>query len=487
MQKTSLVKNIIYKILLNLFNIVIPLLIGTYVYRTLGAHSIGKVQITETIYNYFFIFAVFGVYQYGLREMSRIKHDPVKVNQFFSSMFIINIATSLISFLSYLLFSYVGYRGTAYFPILMMYSINLVCNIFYVEWVNEAIEKYDFITVKTIIIKIIYVVLLFRLVKTTNDYKEYALLLILTTVLNYVVSFIYVKRKIKLDFSNITIKQHIKPLLIVVVFSNANVLYNQLDRFMLQYISDAAVSYYVMAQQMMGIINTLILSIIQVTIPRLSYLSGSKDEDSYLILLNNISKIYSAFLFPASIGLLVISNASVLIYGGAKFASSGPVLAVFSIYMISVGIESIQSNQIIYVKRKENVLVKLVFICGLLNLLLKVGLLQMKWLSPTTAIVTTTIANFLLLALENIFIRKSLKMNYSLFNFSKIKYLYFSLLFIPISFVIKMFFTRPTIYFFVTIMSCVVVYGAILLFTKDEVLTLIIIRLRRYFSKYSKT
>lgn len=486
-QKPSLVKNIIYKILLNVFNLIIPILVGPYVYRTLGAHSIGKVQLSETIFNYFFIFAVFGVYQYGLREMSRIKGDPVKVNQFFTSMLTISIGTSIISFLVYLLFSFLGYRDDAIFPILMLYSINLIGNILYIEWVNEAKEKYDFITIKTVLIKIVYIILLFTLVKTSNDYFEYASLLILTTVLNNIVSFIYIKREIKLDFSNISIKKHIRPLLLVVFFSNANILYNQLDRFMLgEFVNEASVSFYVMAQQIMGIINTLMLSIIQVTIPRLSYLSGNDDEDSYLILLNNISKVYFAFLFPASIGLLIVSDTGILLYGGKEFIGAQTTLAVFAIYMISIGIESILSNQVIYVKQKENILVRLVFVCGLINLILNTVMIRLDLFTPTTAIITTAIANFLLVALEYIYIRKYLKINFSLFNFSKIKYFYYSLLFIPISFLLRLFISHYIILFIVTIAVCIVVYGAILFITKDEVSSMFLNKIKAQISKFTK-
>ncbi|MFJ5713601.1 oligosaccharide flippase family protein [Neobacillus sp. NPDC093127] len=484
MQKSSLIKNVIYKVLLNVFNIVIPILVGPYVYRTLGPNSIGMVQRSETIFNYFFIFAVFGVYQYGLREMSRIKDDQTKVNQFFTSMLTISMSTSVLSLVAFLLFSFWGYGNQALFPILMIYAVNLIGNIFYVEWVNEASEKYNFITIKTILIKLVYLSLLFTLVKSSHDYKHYAVLLILTTFLNNIVSFIYIKRKIKLDFSNITIKKHIKPLLLVVAFSNANILFVQLDRFMLgEFINNKSVSFYVMAQQIMGIINTLMLSIIQVTIPRLSYLSGSADEGSYLKLLNNISKVYFAFLFPASIGLLVTSDAGILLYGGHKYASAQSTLAIFAIYMISLGIESILSNQVIYVKRKENILVRLVFISGILNLLFNTALIQLKWFSPTTAILTTAISNYVLVIMEYIFIRKYLKVDYSIFTFSKTKYFFYSLLFIPISLLLRLFISHYIPLFIVTVIVCLFVYAAILFFTKDEILTLFINKIKGRFGK----
>ncbi len=146
---------------------------------------------------------------------------------------------------------------------------------FYVEWFNEAYENYDFITKKTVIVRLIYVVLLFSFIHGVDDYKTYAGLLVLSTFLNHSISFVYVKRQVKFDFSDLTIIPHLKPLLLVLIFSNANILYTQLDRLVLGvYVGKEEVAYYVMAFQIMMIINTLMLSVVQVTVPRLSYLSG---------------------------------------------------------------------------------------------------------------------------------------------------------------------------------------------------------------------
>lgn len=66
-----------------------------------------------------------------------------------------------------------------------------------------------------------------------------------------------------------------KTVTISIDFSNANILYTQLDRLVLGvYVGKEEVAYYVMAFQIMMIINTLMLSVVQVTVPRLSYLSG---------------------------------------------------------------------------------------------------------------------------------------------------------------------------------------------------------------------
>ncbi|WP_312473468.1 oligosaccharide flippase family protein [Neobacillus sp.] len=483
MQK-SLVKNAIYKITLNFFNLIVPVIIGAYVYQTLGHTAIGRVKTGETIFNYFFIFAAFGIYQYGLREVSRIKTDKQKVNQLFTSLFTLSLLTNFVTLFAYLAVSYFGYGTKALFPVLMVYSTNFLLNIFFVEWVNEAYEDYGFITIKTVIVKIIYVILLLTFVKSADNYLIFIGLLALSTGLNNIISFIYVKRRVKLDFSNIQFAPHLKPLLLVVIFSNGNVLYTQLDRFMLgEFVSEKSVAYYTMAQQIATMINALMLSIIQVTIPRLSYLIGGENDEQYLDLLKKIAKVYSALLFPAAIGLYVIADIAVILYGKAEYIPAGPVLSIFALYMITIGFESILSNQVIYIKKKENILVRMIFICGIANLALNSLCLYFGVLDAKTAILTTAAANVLLIACEYIYIRKYLKIPFQLFSWTNLKYLVFSLPFIPVSWAIRSVFSGTLLLFILIVVACGLIYLLLLLATKDEIVTLFTSKVKGKFLK----
>lgn len=483
MQK-SLGSNIFYKILLNTFNIILPILVGPYAYRMLGANSMGTVNFAETVFNYFFIFAVFGVYQYGLREISLVKNDKKKVSQLFTSLYVINFTTSILALIAFILCSYIGYGDKDLFPVLLIFGFNFISNMFYVEWFNEAHENYDFITKKTVAVRLIYVVLLFTFIHGADDYKQFAGLLVLSTFLNHFISFIYVKRRVPFDFSNLTIIPHLKPLFLVVIFSNATLLYTQLDRLFLgEYAGKAAVAFYVMAFQIMTIINTLMLSVIQVTIPRLSYLSGNATEKEYETLLNKISKVYFITLFPAAIGLMIIAHGAVIIYGGDEFANAGSTLMVFALYMISVGIESILANQVIYVKKKENILIRFLFICGFINLVFNITLIFFNVLTPTTAIITTTIANCLLITFEYIYVKKKLKVNYTLFDMQKLKYLFYSLTFLPLALVVRIVIPGQILQVIVTILTCGFVYALILWITKDAILLMLLEKMKAKFKR----
>lgn len=479
MQK-SLFKNALYKITLNFFNLLLPIIIGPYVFRALGKEAMGTVKYAETIFNYFFIFASFGIYQYGLREISRIKHDQKKVANLFTSLFTISIITNITFLMVFLSVSYFGFGDEIIFPLLLIFAINFILNIFYVEWMNEAFESYDFITIKTIAVKVVYVILLVSFIKGPDDYQWFAILLVISTLLNNIISFIYVKRKVKFDFKELTLLPHVKPLLLVVIFLNGNVLYTQLDLFMLgRFVSKESVSFYIMSQQMVMIISALMLSVVQVTIPRLSHLLGSQNEDEYLSLINRVAKVYFMLLFPAAIGMWIISDLAVIVYGGVEYAEAGSVLAIFAIYVITIGIDQILANQVIYAKRKEHVLVRFIIVGGLINLTLNSICIYMGIFSAEIAVMTTAISSVTLIIMEYIYIRKYLKVEFHLFSRSNMKYLAMALTFFPVSYVVKMFVAGTFTQFFVLIAVNGLVYLLLLILTKDEILHLLIGKIKQ--------
>ncbi len=113
-----------------------------------------------------------------------------------------------------------------------------------------------------------------------------------------------------------------------------------------------------------NIINTLLLTVIYATIPRMSNYIANENHDEYKGLLDKISKMYFIVLFPVAIGMLVLAKEVILIYGGSKYLDAIPMLKVFAIYIITLGFETILSNQVMYIRGKEKEQVKITFIGG---------------------------------------------------------------------------------------------------------------------------
>ena len=138
----SISKNIFFKLLLNVFNLIIPILIGPYALRVLGPDNMGVINFSQTIYGYFYIFAGFGVYQYGLREISRVRDNKEKLSSVFTNLFIFTLITNIITIVIYILFIRNSYYGSQTYVACIIMTFNLVANVFYIEWLNEALENF---------------------------------------------------------------------------------------------------------------------------------------------------------------------------------------------------------------------------------------------------------------------------------------------------------------------------------------------------------
>lgn len=465
----SMSKNAIFKAMLNLFNIILPIMVIPLVTRSVGPDLYGYMGYGDSLTAYFLIFASFGIYQYGLREISKVRDDKKKLRQTFTSLCLFTFMTNIIASAVYMIFVAVSYRDKPYMYTCIIMGFNLVFNMFYVEWVNEALENYDFIAIKTMIVRIIYSALILIFVRSDKDYLFYLYLVVGFNFINNIISFVYVKKRIKFDFSDLQFAKHIRPMLYVVILSNTGVLYTQLDKIMIKSNSGTTdVGYYYTAQRIMTIINTLMLTVIQVTMPRLSNYLGNESKKEYLSLLKRVIKIYFLFLFPASIGLLCLSKEAIYMFGGAKFLPAVPVMMVFAIYMLSIGVEGVIANQMIYLHGREKDDAMLVLIGGVINLGLNVLLVVTGTFNMVTAISTTLIANLIVIFLEYRLVRKVIKLDIELFAYENTKYLLYSLIFIPITFVIKKFVGNIFICCILEVMACGLAYLAILIITKDE-------------------
>lgn len=263
-KKNTLFKNTIYKSMLSIVNIVVPIMIGPYIMRLLDVDLYGIYNRVFADFQMFLAFAGFGVYTLGVREISKIRDDKKKVSKLFTNLFTISMISNLLVLILYVIYSLIISTGMARTLYLVM-TIQIFANIFYVEFVNEALENYKFITIKSIIVKIIYFLSILLAVRNPNDIVIYAVIVSLTSFLNNIISFIYAKSKIKFDFKNLEFKKYLKPLVAVLIITNVDLLYGQLDRVMLgKYANDVSVTIYYTAYYLVSTLASIPYAIINI-------------------------------------------------------------------------------------------------------------------------------------------------------------------------------------------------------------------------------
>lgn len=473
-KKNTLFKNTIYKSMLSMVNIVVPLIIGPYIMRLLDVDLYGMYNRVFADFQMFLAFAGFGVYTLGVREISKIRDDKEKVSKLFTNLFFISLLSNILVLLVYIAYSLIISNGIARTLYLVM-TIQIFANIIYVEFVNEALENYRFITIKSIIVKLIYFLSILLAVKNPNDIVIYAVIVSLTNFLNNIISFIYAKRRIKFDFSKIKIKKYIKPLLAVLVITNVDLLYSQLDRVMLgKYVNDVSVTIYYTAFYLVSTLASIPYAIINVSIPRLSYLLKNKGKEIYEEKLNNSISSLLFIIVPMCLGLFVLSKEAITLYAGEKYLSAIVPLMIASITRIFISLESVMNNLVMYPNNREDRILKVSLICGTSNLIINYLLVFFNIFNPITALASTGLVELIIFIIHYIYARKKMNINISVFNKKNMTYIILSLLFIPISFIIRSFKLSFFVNMILIIVVCMLLYFTILFIKKDNNLMFIL-------------
>ena len=229
-----------------------------------------------------------------------------------------------------------------------------------------------------------------------------------------------------------------KALTTMLLLANANMLYTLLDRmFITKSPDENYISYYTIASGIVMLIAGVLSGALNVSLPRLGYYLGRKDQDSYEYLIRQGSSLFFFLMIPTSIGIMILGTYATVIYSSDKYLEAGIVTSIFAIRTIIWAIEMILGKQIIFINDFENKLTSFYFIGGGLNVVLNSTLYFCNIFKPEYYIGTTILAEGLVVLLEIQFIRKHKLINLSAVFSSLYKYLIVSLGFIPIYFITK--------------------------------------------------
>lgn len=464
---------------IRVLNIIFPILTGTYVARVLDRTDYGFFNSVDTILSFFLPFATYGVYNYGLRAISNIKDDKKELNKVFSSLFYLCVVCTIVTTGIYIL------TYPLFFPsnpiikkIYLVMGIQLIAQIFSIEWVNEALENYSFLFYKTAFIRILMLVSIFLFVKNDHDIVIYTLIMSLSTLINYLISYFWIKKDIqfvKVFFKDF--KPFFLPLTAMLIFANANMLFTFLDRlFLVKTGVDVNVSYYTMAQRIVTVIAGVVTGAIGVSVPRLSYYLGKGDRESYEKLVNRGSRIFNFFIIPLSFGLMILGPYAILLYGSEKYIGGGILTSLFAFRTIILALDTILGSQILFTNGYEKRITVYTVFAGGLNLLLNSLLFFNHIISPEWYLVTTMMSESFLLILYIIFIikRKLISLRH-IFKYTA-RYSLFSLTFVPIFFLVNFIYpVRMTINLpflinmLIIMILCIISYAGLLIWTKDSI------------------
>ena len=353
----SIKKNFIYNSILTSANIVFPLITAPYLSYTLGAENIGKVNFATSIVNWFILISSFGIPRYGIREIARNRDNKKELTNTFWNLILIQASLSIIAIIVYLLAIFNVPRFESELNIHLMMVMMLILNVFSIDWFYQGIEEYSYITIRNIAFKIISIILMFAIVKNSDDYMIYAGINIFGLCFNNVLNYLNTKKYIDKKMYKLEILTYLKELRIYFFTTLIIALYTQLDQLFIGYGSEQHLAFYLRSKTILGIGLSITNSLITVLIPRTAYLIKNDYEAYKKVISKSINYIYIIGL-PCIVGIFLLSREIMIFLGGEEFIPASYSLKIISVLIVVNAVGSWQVNQILIPYRKENVALK---------------------------------------------------------------------------------------------------------------------------------
>lgn len=415
--RISLKKIFLYNTFRIVINLLFPIITFPYVSRILNPEGIGKVTFTNSISTYFLMFASLGIPLYGIREVAKVRDDKEKLEKSTSEIFILNLITTVIVIFFYFEALYLGYLGKEKYLLEIM-SLNIFLTFLGVEWFYQGIEKYKYITIRSVIFKILSLILIFILVKEKDDYIIYGAITILSTVGSNILNFFKLKTFIKLSFKNLNIKRHLKPILTIFSMNIAISIYTNLDSVMLGYRStEISVGLYSSGIKLVKLVLGIVTSLGAVMLPRISNYIHNGMENELKNLLDKAFKFIMLLSLPCFLGLYLTSREIILIFSGEGFIKAVDTMKYLTPIIIFIALSNFVGIQILYPRGEEKKVLISVIIGAVVNFSLN-WILIPKY-AQNGAAISTTIAEGLVLLVQLILGYKYLK--FIKFNFEFFK------------------------------------------------------------------
>ena len=272
MSNKSLLKNSLYNVLYKCLNVIFPLITSIYASRILYSEGIGKVASAQNIVLYFTTIASLGIPTYGIKKIAEKRDDKLELSNSFWELFLINCISSITCSIAYytMIYSIEFYQER-----LLLYTVcglNIIFNIFNIDWFYQGIEEYKYIMYRSMIVKMISLGLLFLLVKTSDDYVQYAFISSIALGLNYFFNILHIKKIVCLKGVCLNIKQHMRSVYTLLAAAVAVEIYTLADTTMLTVLcGDNIVGLYSNSMKIIKIVRNLVVAICAVFLPRLSY------------------------------------------------------------------------------------------------------------------------------------------------------------------------------------------------------------------------
>lgn len=416
----SIKRNFIMNAILSMSAFIFPLITYPYVSRILGPEGTGKVSLAVSWSTYFNMFAQMGIPTYGIRACAKVRDDKLKLTRTAQELLIINLVLGVIAYGCFfaLVLAYPRMRNDKILYIIV--SSSILFNAIGMEWLFKGLEQYSYITKRSIVFKAIAVAAMFVLIRKDSDYVWYGVLSVFAASASNVMNFFYARKFIIMKpVGNYCFRKHFKAVGVFFAMSCATTVYTNLDTVMLGHMtSDTDVGYYNAAVRIKNILVSIVTSLGNVLLPRASYYIEKGRTEEFKRITKKAIHFVLLFAAPLTVYFMIYASYGIYFLAGRQYSGAIRSMQVIMPTLVFIGLTNIMGIQILVPTGRE----KEVLYSEIAGAVVDAGLnmILIPSLKATGAAIGTLVAEFVVLLVQYVLLRKELNGFFRKFHFGQL-------------------------------------------------------------------
>lgn len=338
-----------------------------YISRILNPQGVGLVSFIDSFTYYFIVIAELGIVVYGIREVARVREDKAALEKLVSELLALHLISSFFTMIIYAVAVYFAWDKIRD-PRLLMFSFSfLLVNSFVCEWYYWGLERFKFITTRSLFTRIAGLISIFILIKEPDDYYLYYGIIVGAAIGNILLSIGNLLTELKLSFRNANWKRHISRTWVTYSISLLYCISVMLDNVLLGFVATSAfVAFYAFAIKLIRLSSVAITDTLLVFFPHAVALLHAKEHQKFQQVILQSVRLIILFSVPVSAGVFLFADEIVMVFFGPSFQQIAYDLKILSVIPILKCYNLYLSKQVLLAYDREKLYVRSLLIAGVL-------------------------------------------------------------------------------------------------------------------------
>ncbi len=401
-----IVKNYLYNSAYQLIAIIIPIITAPYLSRVLGPYNLGIEGYVSSVCQIFTTVGMIGLSSYSIREIAYVRNDKYKRSKVFWELNIARCVVFILTLIVYFLTTW----NSPYKIYYMVQIIWIFSTFFDVSWLFSGMEIFRITVARNFIIRLATVAFIFLFVKDQNDLFLYISLWALSQLIGTVSILPQVRKYIQfVPLTDLEIKKHFLPSIRVFLPQLATMLYLQVDKVMIEHLTNDTkqVAFYNQAEKLIKAPLALITAASTVMMPRIANEFVNKGTEKIQSYLKSCLEFLMLMSFPVAFGIAGIAKPLVPWYLGEDFLPVATAMIVLSPIIVAIAATSLSGDQYFLATKQTKILTISYTISAILNLIINYLLIPIYGF--VGAAIGTVVAEYSVLIMQYYVLNKQIK------------------------------------------------------------------------------